>query len=227
MIFSVLQKCQYRNHFYFLDSNATRSVLIEWSHPSKNFEMIYVYCPFSYIAYDNCQAMSTMYVKCKIKSGVRYSVTFVTFKSGYEPAIIQFTDIAPSKSESVIYEEWFFSFLDDSSSTSTTTSQESTVTTQDVSLTRTVSSTTTATSQESTVTTQNMSLTRTVTLTATATSTSSSVIPYCSEDVLLATQMELTRWRKKAIIAIIVAGLLLLVTIGTAACSIFTILRNR
>jgi hypothetical protein len=79
--------------------NGTRSVIIEWSPPDKNFEKIYVQCPSGgHITFEYCQAMSFMYVKCIVTSGLQFNVTFSTFKSGYELATFQFTDTPPSKS---------------------------------------------------------------------------------------------------------------------------------
>ncbi|CAF3428425.1 unnamed protein product [Rotaria sp. Silwood1] len=112
---TLLQKSQYRKHFYPPDFNAIRSVIIEWSPPNKSFEKIYVYCPSTYYTYEYNEVTSVMYVKCEVPSGKPYNVTFVTFKSGFEPAVLQFTDTAP---------------IDSTTTTTTTTTSETTTTTE-------------------------------------------------------------------------------------------------
>ncbi len=94
-VFLVLEKCQYRNHFYTSDLNGSRSVIIEWQPPDKNFDKIDVHCPSSSLTFEYPQTVPMMFVKCIVTSGIQFTVTFVTIKSGYEQQTLQVTDTAP------------------------------------------------------------------------------------------------------------------------------------
>ncbi|CAF1341360.1 unnamed protein product [Rotaria sordida] len=149
---TLLQKSKCRTHHYPPDINATRIVIIEWSPPNKNFEKIYVYCPSTYFVFDYHEVTSVMFVKCEVTSGRQYNVTFVTFKSGFEPAVLQCPDTAPI----------------DSTTTTTTTSTTTTSTT--TTSTTTTSTTTTSTTTTSTITTSTTTTPTTTTSTSTTTS---------------------------------------------------------
>ncbi|CAF2558342.1 unnamed protein product [Rotaria sp. Silwood2] len=146
---TLLQKCQYRNHYYPPDFNPFRSVIIEWSPPNKGFERIYVYCPSIYYTFEYYEVMSIMYVKCEVTSGQSYNVTFVTYKSGFEPAVLQFTNTAP---------------FDSTTTTTTTMTPETTITT---SATTTTTSDTTSTTSLITTTSTTTTMGPVVELTTT------------------------------------------------------------
>ncbi|CAM4778281.1 unnamed protein product [Rotaria magnacalcarata] len=93
---TLLQKCQPKNHLFIPDIDGTISIIIEWIPPKHNFEKIIIYCPLTIMTYENHQVVSLMYVKCKVKHGSPFQVSFVTVKSGFEDAIFKFTDTAPS-----------------------------------------------------------------------------------------------------------------------------------
>jgi len=84
---------------YSPDFNGTRSVIIEWTPPKKNFDKIIVYCPSSYITFEYPQTMPIMFFKCIVTSGIQFNVTFATLKSGYDWEMVLFTDIPPSRRE--------------------------------------------------------------------------------------------------------------------------------
>ncbi len=79
--------------------NGTHSVIIEWSPPEKNFDEIHVHCPSSYTTFESSQIMPIMFVKCAVTNGIQFNVTFTTVKSGYEWAILKFTDTPTSARE--------------------------------------------------------------------------------------------------------------------------------
>ncbi|CAF4026325.1 unnamed protein product, partial [Rotaria sp. Silwood2] len=243
---TLLQKCQYRNHYYPPDFNPFRSVIIEWSPPNKGFERIYVYCPSIYYTFEYYEVMSIMYVKCEVTSGQSYNVTFVTYKSGFEPAVLQFTNTAPFDStttttttmtpETTITTSATTTTTLDTTSTTSLITTTSTTTTMGpvVELTTTtmgpvveLTTTTMGPVVELTTTTMEPVVELTTTTTGLTTTTFSSTTPGCSQSELLKVMDELARWRTAAIIAFIIAGFLLLAIVCLTLFSIFVVLRNR
>ena len=98
--FLVLAKSKYNAHFYPPDTNRVRSVIIEWTPPQGDIETVQIICPSSSITFEKNQLMPTMFVKCSVTSGEPFRVIFLTTKSGYETAVFEFDDTAPSKTDS-------------------------------------------------------------------------------------------------------------------------------
>ncbi|CAF2109979.1 unnamed protein product [Rotaria magnacalcarata] len=218
---TLLQKCQPKNHLFIPDIDGTISIIIEWIPPKHNFEKIIIYCPLTIMTYENHQVVSLMYVKCKVKHGSPFQVSFVTVKSGFEDAIFKFTDTAPSVDSTTTtdHPEIIATTTPPVFGSSTTTPPVFGSTTTRT--TTTVGSTKTTSSRSTTTTTASEIL-------ATSTETvSSTTVRNITTDRIVKPEEEVTKWRTAAIIAFIVIGFLLLATIALTTFSIFAAFRKR
>lgn len=224
----VLEKCQYKNHYYSSDVNGTRSVVIEWIPPTRNFDLVQVSCLSTTERYDSNRTSSAMYFKCDVPSGSSFSVTFVTSKKSLKSALFVFTNTAPG----INLIEW--AMVEMSSSLhlvdQVTSSPPQNVTMTQPTSTRvntTATGPTNASPGRPTNTTVSLTVTWTPTSKTPTTTTRSSSIPDGSSTCPVPTDSELARWRSYAIVGFILSGFLLVVSLSLGVLTCFLCCRTR
>ena len=223
---TVLEKSQYKNHYYSSEVNGTRSIMIEWIPPTKNFDTVQIMCLLASERYDYNRTSSPMYFKCNVTSGSSFSVTFITIKRNQPSAVFVFNDTPPGIRlfESTTVKLNCSLRLVDSMTTkpsqndttilvtstrvnSTITSRMTTGTTSVIRINTTVNATGTWASPSGTPTTDGSSL-----------ASPSSAAPVLTE---------LARWRIYAIISFVLAGFLVFVSLALAVLASVLCCRNR
>ena len=223
----VLETSQYKNHYYSSDVNGTRSVVIEWIPPTRNFDMVQVSCLSTSERYDSNQTSSAMYFKCDVPSGSSFSVTFVTMKRNQKSVLFVFTDTAPGSN----LVEWTMAEM---SSSLHLVDQVTSSPSQNVTMTQPTSTQVNTTQTGPTNTSPSRSINTAVSLTVTWTPTSktpttagSSSNPDGSSARPVPTDSELARWRTFAIIGFILSGFLLVVSHSLGILTCFLCCRTR
>ena len=207
VLFLVLQKCRYLSHFYPPESNDISSVIIEWAPPEPDFDEIHVHCPLSTITFQRSQLMPNMFVKCVVSTGIPFTVTFVTSKSGYESQSLSLSMNALIFEQNRKWSSLLF-FSDDAITNSTTTIISITASTRTI----------------------IPAITTTTRTTLAGATTGEQILPVvcsnCSLNELNQTKRELTQWRIAAIVSIIIGGFFLFGTICLTGLAVLLHSRN-